>query len=196
MSPSSKTRVRDLLVQHTPAPLSTSARTLTGQTGPTVLSHRTWGISSAPWNPRATLRSTDCLLRRQHTTTAHSSTKAMLTKPAPPQSKSVFWTNNNIIINRTITTEFMGWDLPGYLLCCCSGEVSFFFTCPCGNKVRSAPQCYAEDSPADGEQQEWHKGTDKNKLLNSAQLGCCDSPPPVPTGCGCCLAHAVKGICL
>lgn len=152
---SSKTRVRDVLIQHAPV---SSAWTLTGQTGLTVLS----ASSSAPWSPGATLRTTDCFLRRQRTTTAHSSTKATLTKPAPLQSKSVFWTNNNIIINRTIT-EFMGWDLPGYLLCCCSGEVAFFFTCPCGNKVRSAPQCYAEDSPSDGEQQEWRKGTAKNK---------------------------------
>lgn len=79
---------RDVLVQQTPAPLGTGAWTLTGQTIPIVLSHKTWGISTAPPRPGATLRSTDSLWRRQHAATACSCTKATLTKPAPLQNKS------------------------------------------------------------------------------------------------------------
>lgn len=80
--------VRDVLVQQTPAPLGTGAWTLPSQTIPIVLSHKTWGTFTAPLSPGATLRTTDYLLRRQHTTTASSSTKATLTKPAPLQNKS------------------------------------------------------------------------------------------------------------
>lgn len=47
--------------------------------GPSLQPHRVQG---------AILRTTDFLLRRQHTTTACGSAKAMLTKPAPLQNKS------------------------------------------------------------------------------------------------------------
>lgn len=42
----------------------------------------------------------------------------------------VFLTNNSIIVNCSIITGFMDWDLPGYLLCCCTGEVVSFFYVP------------------------------------------------------------------
>lgn len=49
----------------------------------------TQGPSLQPqWVQGAILRTTDFLLRRQHTTTACSSTEAMLTKHAPLQNKS------------------------------------------------------------------------------------------------------------
>lgn len=168
-----------------PAPLGTSAGTLTGQTIPIVLSQKTWGISPAPLSPGTTLRTTDYLLRRQHTATGRSSTEATLTKPAPLQNKSaeckhsqscfkhttdhpfqllvqgdqyaknppemhrcfcislfsvshsfakdllmVFLTNNNIIINCKIITEFTDWEPARIFIVLLHRGGSFLFYIP------------------------------------------------------------------